>query len=309
MTREQFLKNLRPPEGRADVILDTDTFNEIDDQFALAYLLKNTDRLNPVGICAAPFFNKRSKSPKDGMLKSYDEIIKLLDLCDRNDLKGIVFKGSGKYLPDENTPVKSDAAEFMARLSDSYSPENPLYIVAIGAITNVASAFLLNPKMSENTVVVWLAGKAHHFGNCEEFNMSQDYSAARVIMKSGVPFVQLPCQGVVDKFFTCKSELEHYYIGKNRLATYLAENTISYCERPQKDYPWTKIIWDVTAVAWLLNDNGAFMEDRIEEVRLPNASHIYENPIENTDMTYVYRIWRDSLFADMTEKISGIKFN
>lgn len=308
MTKEQLLKNLRPPVGRADVILDTDTYNEIDDQFALAYLLKSTDKLNPVGICAAPFFNGRSSSPLDGMLKSYDEILKLLELCGRNDLKNIVFKGSGEYLPDENTPVKSDAADFMAELADSYSPEKPLYIVAIGAITNVASAFLINPKMAENTVVIWLAGKAHHIGSCEEFNLSQDYAAARVIMKSGVPFVQLPCRGVVDKFITCKCELEHYFIGKNGLATYLAENTISYCERKQKDYPWTKVIWDVTAVAWLLNDDGAFMNDRIEEVRLPNSSDIYEPPTKGSSMAYVYHICRDSLFADMITKIAGTEF-
>lgn len=308
MTKDQYLANLRPPKGKADVILDTDTYNEIDDQFALAYLLRSTDKLNTVGICAAPFHNGRSESPLDGMLKSYNEIFKILDLCGRNDLKNIVFKGSGEYLSDEKTPVKSDAAEYMAKLSASYSPDNPLYIVAIGAITNVASAFLINPEMAENTVVVWLAGKAHHFGNCEEFNLSQDYAAARVIMKSGVPFVQLPCQGVVDKFITCKSELEHYFTGRNKLSTYLAENTISYCEKPQKDYPWTKVIWDVTAVAWLLNGDGRFMEDRIEEIRLPNPSHIYEAPLENTSMTYVYRIWRDALFADMVTKTTGIEF-
>ena len=27
----------------SDVVLDTDTFNEVDDQFALAYLLRNRD--------------------------------------------------------------------------------------------------------------------------------------------------------------------------------------------------------------------------------------------------------------------------
>lgn len=37
MTKEQFLKNLLPPEGNVDVVLDTDTYNEVDDQFAIAY--------------------------------------------------------------------------------------------------------------------------------------------------------------------------------------------------------------------------------------------------------------------------------
>ena len=35
----ELLKRLEHPSGRVDVVLDTDTFNEIDDQFALAYLI------------------------------------------------------------------------------------------------------------------------------------------------------------------------------------------------------------------------------------------------------------------------------
>lgn len=304
MNKEQLLKNLKSPTGPVDVVLDTDTYNEIDDQFALAYLLQNADRLHTVGICAAPFHNGRSSSPADGMEKSYREIFKVLELCERSDLKNIVFKGSEIYLPNENTPVPSDAASFMAEKAKEYSAEKPLYIVAIGAITNVASAFLLNPAMKESTVVVWLAGGARHMPKCDEFNLSQDIAAARVIMGSGVPFVQLPCAGVVDKFTTGKYELAHYYFDKNKLADYLARNTVAYCDRAE-DFPWSKVIWDVTAVAWLLNENGRFMQDSVEETRLPGYDNIYEAPLAGTAMTYVYRIWRDALFCDMTKKIAG----
>ena len=143
MTHEQYLHNLSVPEKKVDVILDTDAYNEIDDQFAIAYLLCSGDRANTRAICAAPFLNSRSKSPCDGMNKSYDEIVKLLDLL---HMDVPVYRGSENYLPNETTPVPSDAATFMANMANEYSPENPLYIVAIGAITNVASAILLNPK-------------------------------------------------------------------------------------------------------------------------------------------------------------------
>ena len=39
MTQTQFLRNLEVPDRRVDVVLDTDAYNEIDDQFAVAYLL------------------------------------------------------------------------------------------------------------------------------------------------------------------------------------------------------------------------------------------------------------------------------
>lgn len=40
MTNEQYLKNLKVPTGQIDIVLDTDAYNEIDDQFAIAYMLK-----------------------------------------------------------------------------------------------------------------------------------------------------------------------------------------------------------------------------------------------------------------------------
>ena len=55
MDRERFLKNLERPKGRIDVVLDTDAYNEIDDQFAIAYMLTYPEKLNVKGITAAPF--------------------------------------------------------------------------------------------------------------------------------------------------------------------------------------------------------------------------------------------------------------
>ena len=67
MTNEQYLKNLEAPKGKVDVILDTDAYNEVDDQYAIALLLHSLDKINLVGITAAPFYNKNSAGPKDGM--------------------------------------------------------------------------------------------------------------------------------------------------------------------------------------------------------------------------------------------------
>ena len=78
MTNEQYLKNLTTPVGPVDVVLDSDAFNEIDDQFAIAYLLACGEKLRIKGFCAAPFYNAHSDSPADGMERSYHEIIKVL---------------------------------------------------------------------------------------------------------------------------------------------------------------------------------------------------------------------------------------
>ncbi len=306
MNQEQYLKNLSVPTGKVDVILDTDTFNEIDDQFALSYLLLSGEKLRTRAICAAPFLNQHSTSPADGMRRSYDEILKLLALL-KTDLP--VFHGSESYLADEKTPVISDAARVIADTAAEYSPENPLYVVAIGAITNVASAILLAPEvMRENTVIVWLGGHARDWPDTKEFNLIQDVAAARVVFGCGAPVVQLPCNGVVSEFRTTRPELESRLVGKNPLADYLATNTIREVETSRYFVPgkaWSRIIWDVTAVAWLLNDGNRFLSSYTVPSPLVQYDGHYSFVQNRHLITYVYQVKRDNLFTDLFQKLTA----
>jgi hypothetical protein len=159
---------LERPQGKIRVVLDTDAFNEIDDQYALSYALSIPDRLEVEAIYAAPFFNRFSTSPGDGMEKSYQEILRLLPLLHREDLADRIYRGSTDYLKDEKTPQDSPAARDLVRRAMEVPEGERLYVVAIGAITNVASAILQNPRMTENTVVVWLGGKGIHIASSRE---------------------------------------------------------------------------------------------------------------------------------------------
>ena len=52
------------------LVIDSDAFNEIDDQFAIAYALNSPQFFEVKALLAAPFFNEKSASPGDGMEKS-----------------------------------------------------------------------------------------------------------------------------------------------------------------------------------------------------------------------------------------------
>ena len=304
MTDIEMLKALEVPTGKIDVVLDTDTYNEIDDQFAVAYMLRSEEKLNCKAIYAAPFFNNKSTGPKDGMEKSYDELMKILTLCGREDMKANVYKGSTAYLPDEKTFVESAAARHLVSLASGYSRENPLYVVAIGAITNVASAILMDKSILDKIVIVWLGGHALEWPNTREFNMFQDVAAARVVMLSGAPFVQLPCMGVVSAFSVSQPELEKWLVGKNPLADYLAKNTIAYEEGYQPGKPWSKTIWDVTAIGWLLNDNNRFMYERAIRCPIPEYDDKYAYNPDNHFIKYVWYIKRNDLLLDLFQKLT-----
>ena len=55
LSNDKLLNNLSLPSGRNKMILDTDTANEIDDQFALAWTLLSNDKIDLLGVTAEPY--------------------------------------------------------------------------------------------------------------------------------------------------------------------------------------------------------------------------------------------------------------
>lgn len=292
-----FLKRLEKPKGPVDVVIDTDTYNEIDDQFALAYLIKKENCLRLKAIYAAPFYNDKSKNAGDGMEKSHTEIMRILSLMKRDDLKPIVYRGAEQFLACETEPAAADAISHLVQLAMGYTTENPLYVIAIAAATNVASALLQKPEIKDRIVVVWLGGNAHNWPHNWEFNLQQDVAAARILFGCGVPLVQLPCMGVVSAFTTSGPELEHWLRGKNELCDYLVDATTAQAVKDSRSPNWTRAIWDVTAVAWLLD--GDFMSDRLEPSPIPEYDDYYAFGKTRHPIRYVYDINRDALFEDL----------
>ena len=302
MNTDILLKNLESPKSGVDMIRDTDAFNEIDDQFAIAYMMRNTEKLNVRAIYAAPFHNSKSTGPEDGMEKSYDEIIRLLSLLGRGDMNGQVYKGAGNFLEDEQSPVASPAAKHLAEFAMNYTCEKPLYVAAIGAITNIASAILINPQIIDRIVIVWLGGHSFHWQDTKEFNLFQDVAAARVIFGCGAPVVQLPCGGVVSAFTISGAEMEKWLLGKNELCDYLVRNSFEEVASYASQQPWTRVIWDVTAVAWLVN--SGFFEERIEKSPIPGYDGFYSFDANRHPMKYVYNVRRDELVRDLFSKLA-----
>ncbi len=249
MDEAERMTRLEVRPGRVDMVLDTDTYNEVDDQFALCYSLLSPERVNLQAVYAAPFHNDRSSGPEDGMEKSYDEIVRLLSTVGVGAEK-FVFKGSRSYLPDAETPVDSPAVRDLIERAMARPDDDPLYVVAIGCITNIASALLMQPELVKKIVVVWLAGHEFFWPHTYEFNMMQDIPASQIILDSGVPLVLVPCVGVASHLTATTWELEACLGGKNALCDALCELFAAYSDN---HYGWAKEIWDVAAAAWVLH--------------------------------------------------------
>ncbi len=295
------LGRLRLPvaDRRLAMVLDTDTYNEIDDQFALVYALLSPERLDVQAVYAAPFHNTRSESPHDGMEKSYEEILRLLSRLNRAP-EGFVYKGSTRYLQPEEPPEKSDAALDLVDRAMQRPSDDPLYVVAIGAITNVAAAMMIEPRIIERIVVIWLGGHALHWPNTREFNLHQDVAAAQLLFDCGVPLVHVPCMGVTSHLLTTRSEIDTYVRGQGAIGDYLAQIVEEYAGgRPA----WSKVLWDVATIAYLIDPSWVPTELRHTPILTEKCT--WSVDASRHLMRYAHYIHRDPIYRDLFAKLAA----
>ena len=289
------LKLLEPPTGEVSMVLDTDTYNEIDDQFAVVYAIMS-EKINVEALYAAPFHNSRSSGPGDGMEKSYEEILRLLDRLSHPH-EGFVFRGSKSYLPGPGQPVESDAAADLIERAMA-KRDGLLYVAAIGAITNVASAILMEPRIIERIVLIWLGGQPYYWPTAREFNLRQDMVASRLVFDCGVPMVHIPCKNVAEHIRTTVPEMERYVKGRGPIGDYLYE---IFTEYQGNHYAWSKVLWDISAIAWLLNSQWM-------------PSQVCSSPILTSEGTWSFdasrhftrvavNANRDAIFGDLFRKL------
>ena len=300
MTAEERRQKLILPQGKIKVVMDTDTFNEIDDQYAVTCALLEKERMEVLAFHAAPFTNSLSSGPGDGMQKSYEELHRLLDLLgeDRN----LAFRGSETYLPDRNTPVKSDAAYNLIKLANECASNGEqLYVLAIGAITNVASALLLDPTLVKKITVIWLGGHPFHWRDVREFNYIQDVPAVQVIFDSGVPFIQIPCRFVAELLNLSRSEIARYCEPCGKIGKFLAQRTYDALGKNNE----SRVIWDISTVAYCTLDK-TFTSEIVPAPRICDDGY-YGSSLGRHEMVVVQHIVRDKVFKRFFELLKNCK--
>ena len=340
LTDEERKKRLAPPKGRLQCVIDSDTYNEVDDQFAISYALLSPEKLDVQAIYAAPFssefFAKLQKKDSvdipmtndlaEGLELSYQEIIKLMRLL-KMDPDGKVFRGSKEYMREEGIPVESEAARDLVKRANE--AEEVLYVIAIGEITNVASAILMDPEIIRKIVIVWLAGQPLYWPHTIEFNLGQDLIASRTILDCGVPLVVVPCMSVASYLAVTGPELEANIKGRSELGTYLSDTVTSqmsqemaqnwltlfhqtYCKdlddygeegMPSTTSPLSpsRIIWDISTVAYLLNPTWS--PSSLVPTPCLTDEIKYTSEPDRFPMRIVKFIYRDAVLGDMFEKI------
>lgn len=288
---------LTPKAGKLRVVLDTDTFNEIDDQFALTQMILSPERFDVVGIYAAPFCNTRAATPAEGMQMSYDECHRLLHRLG-HPADDLVFKGVTEYVGRSKHPRDAAAVQHLIETARSGTQDDPLYIIAIAAISNIASALLMAPDIKDKISVVWLGAHALHWPHIDEFNLRQDIGGAQVLFDSCVPLVLIPCMGVTTHLSTTVPEIERHVEPYGEIGKFLAKRFKEYSD---EHLAWSKPIWDMAAVAYLLNERWTPNHLRPTPIITDNMTWSFD---ENRPlMRYVSYVQRDAIFRDFFLKL------
>ena len=298
--KNTILETLVSKKGVVKTILDTDTYNEIDDQFALVQMLLSKERIDVLSINAAPFsMNNRSDDPQKGMELSYEEIFRLLKKINFKK-NNFVFKGSTKYVGFDKKPIDSPAADNIIENALKCSESDPLYVVAIGAITNVASAILKEPEIINKIVVVWLGGNALYWPENNEFNLKQDIGGAQVLFDSGVSLVLVPCKGVTSHLISTVPEIEKYIEPHGEIGKFLA---MRFKEYNNNHKGWSKEIWDMAAVSWVLNEEWTPTNIAPSPILLDDKTWTFDE--NRHPIKIVYDIKRDLILQDFIEKLEN----
>jgi inosine-uridine nucleoside N-ribohydrolase len=122
----------------------------------------------------------------------------ILALAGRDDVP--VRAGSNAALADRTTPVAASAARALVAEAMRDDVGTPLYVCAGAGLTEMASAWLIEPRIAERLALVWIGGPEHPGLAVPppgampiEYNLLIDVLAASVVFgDSSIPIWQVP---------------------------------------------------------------------------------------------------------------------
>ncbi len=166
--------------GKIKLIFDTDANNELDDQFALAYMLLNGDTFDVKGITVNATRNDKS------VQGHYDEAERIMQLCNLKNVVPLLKGAEGNFKEistnfDPDTYDGQDGVDFIIE----ETKKDSIIVVAVGKLTNIALALKKDPSFAERTKIVWLGSNYPEPG---EYNQDNDTIAMNYVLNSKIPF-------------------------------------------------------------------------------------------------------------------------
>ncbi len=282
---------------KINVILDTDTYNECDDQFALSYMIKSQDIFNIKAITIAPYSHNHilKVSTSESQNLSYNEIVKICKWL-KFDISNKVFKGSTDYIQNGY----NENNEAVNKIIQIALNNDKTYIMAIGAITNVALAIQKEPSITDKIEVIWLGGNDLEYKENMEYNLRQDVQAVKIVFESKVKLTVIPCKEITSVLRTDINTLNNNLKDKSELCNYLISR---FYNDGYHGIQESRVIWDIAVIAYMINKEWF----KTKEISCPNINDnmLYTLTNNNRKITFVYNMDKEKIYKDLFEKLGG----
>ena len=290
----EYISNYK--KSKYNVILDTDIGNECDDQFAVSYMIKNQDIFNIEAITLAPHSHRsiRKVTIQEGMKCGYDQMLKICNWLNFNT-EGKIFKGAQEYMSNGNEEY-NEATEKIIEIA---LKNEKTYILAIGAITNVALAIKKEPKIIDKIEVIWLGGNELGDKDNFEYNFRQDVKAVKTVFESKVKLTVLPCENVVSDLRIDVNTLKKNLENKSELCNYLIEK---FCNDGYHEFQESRVIWDISVIAYMINKKW-FTRKMLSCPNIKDDTS-YEMTNDSHSVTFIKKLDRDNIYKDLFKKLT-----
>jgi len=280
---------------KSHIILDTDIDNEVDDCFALDYILNSNNRLILDAVTIAPFYHENDISIEEGIENS-ENICKRIFMFNNIDSKNMIYKGSTDYFKNgyrKETPA-------IKRMVEVINKNDLTYILSIGAITNTAVLLYLHPELKNKIKVVWLGGHSIMSLDNSEYNFKQDVEAVKYVYNSNVDLTVIPCQGVASNLTTSIEELSSYLDLNSKTGKYLYKR---FYNDGKHGITKRRVIWDISVIAYMINPY--WFDFRIMNIPKINDDLSYDFSKEtNHQIKFAVGLKQNKIFYDLFEKVN-----
>jgi hypothetical protein len=200
----------RPVEPRVRVIVDNDYCGDPDGLVQLAHHYLSHSVALPLVIGSQVPSWDALWSPTCA-LDSVTEAKHVAALAARDDVP--IVAGSSEAMADAEQPHRTAAVEAIVAEAMRDDTRVPLVVACGGSLTNIASAWLIEPRIAERLTLVWIGGSEYGSpaepmtSGAVEYNTSSDVVAAEVVFNhSDLELWQVPRDAYV-QVIASRSEL------------------------------------------------------------------------------------------------------
>ena len=279
-------------DGRTPVVLSTDVGNEIDDQWAITYLLLQP-RFEVLGLMSA-------HAPSLTAPAGHTSYRILVDVVENRLGMGThppLIEGGSLPLENPKKARSSAAVDFLIEASRRFSKDNRLTVLMIGAGTDVASAILTDPTIVERIRIIQMGFNDEQGGN--EFNIANDVHAVQAILDSNVPLVVGPgkvCRASLSLTFDQAREM---LAKRGAIGAWLWDEYQAWYFRFVKplrvnDFSKSWVIWDDITLAYVL---GMTTQHTLPRPRLRDDMTFEQVKTDQT-VTWITDVDNRRLWAD-----------